>query len=391
MKDTVRVDLGERSYDIVVGPGVLAEAGRLIAAALGKKRRLIVVTDEMVAARHLAALEHALDVEGLACAGPPIVLPPGERTKDFEHLEQLLEALLGRGLERSTVLVALGGGVVGDLTGFAAAVALRGLDFIQVPTTLLAQVDSSVGGKTGINSRHGKNLIGAFHQPKLVLADTKVIDTLPPREVRAGYAEVVKYGLINDPGFFDWLEANGAAVIAGDPEKRRHAVAVSCRAKAAIVGADERESGQRALLNLGHTFGHAFEAACDFGDTLRHGEAVALGLTLAFDLSVQLGLCPAADALRVRAHLFEMGLPTGPADIPGVPWHPAQLLAAMSHDKKVRDGRITFVLARGIGRSFLADDVDAADVLRVLEARAADSFRPAVSIIHLPSYSKYTE
>ncbi|MEI8395547.1 MAG: 3-dehydroquinate synthase [Rhodospirillaceae bacterium] len=372
MKDKVRVELGARSYDIVIGQGVLAEAGRLIAAAIGHKRRLITITDQNIAARpHLAAFEHALEAEGLTRLGPAIVLPAGERTKDFDHLEQLLGAVLGRGIERSTVLVALGGGVVGDLTGFAAATALRGLDFIQVPTTLLSQVDSSVGGKTGINSRHGKNLIGAFHQPRLVLADTGVIDTLDPREVRSGYAEIVKYGLINDPGFFDWLESHAPAVIGGDADARRHAIAASCRAKAEIVGADERESGRRALLNLGHTFGHAFEAACDFNDTLRHGEAVALGMTLAFDLSVHLGLCPAADALRVRAHMFELGLPTGPTEVSGLPWNPAELLAHMARDKKVKDGRITFVLARGIGRAFIADDVDPAEVLRVLEARAA--------------------
>jgi 3-dehydroquinate synthase len=367
MRDVVRVELGSRGYDIVVGPGVIAEAGRLIAGAIGKHRRLIVVTDQTVASRHLAALQQALDREGLADGGPAVILPPGERTKDFDHLEQLLDALFARGLERSTVLVALGGGVVGDLVGFAAAIALRGLDFVQIPTTLLAQVDSSVGGKTGINNRHGKNLIGAFHQPRLVLADTRVVDTLARREVLSGYAEVVKYGLINDPAFFEWLERHGAAVIAGDQDARRHAVETSCRAKAAIVGADERESGARALLNLGHTFGHALEAACDFGDTLTHGEGVAIGLALAFDLSVVLGLAPAADALRVRRHLFEVGLPTGPADVPGVPWHPGHLLAHMGRDKKVRDGRIAFVLARGIGQAFLATEVDPVEVLKVLE------------------------
>jgi 3-dehydroquinate synthase len=371
MRDTVRVELGSRSYDIVVGPGVIAEAGRLIAGTIGKGRRLIVVTDETVAGRHLPALQQALDREGLADGGAPVILPSGEKTKDFGHLEQLLEALLARGLERSTVLVALGGGVVGDVAGFAAAVALRGLDFIQIPTTLLAQVDSSVGGKTGINSRHGKNLIGAFHQPRLVLADTRVVDTLPRREVLSGYAEIVKYGLIGDPAFFEWLERHGAAVISGDPDARRYAVQTSCRAKAAIVGADEREAGTRALLNLGHTFGHALEAACDFGDTLTHGEGVAIGMVLAFELSVALGLAPAADALRVRRHLFEIGLPTGPADVPGLPWHPDHLIAHMSKDKKVRDGRVTFVLAHGIGQAFLAAEVDPADVRKVLEPRPA--------------------
>jgi 3-dehydroquinate synthase len=366
MKEIVRVELDHRGYDIIVGPGVMASAGRLIAETIGKRRRLIVVTDQTVAKRHLPALEHALDREGLADGGSAILLPPGERTKSFEHLEQLLEAVLGRGIERSTVLVALGGGVVGDLVGFTAAIALRGLDFIQIPTTLLAQVDSSVGGKTGINSRHGKNLIGAFHQPRLVLADTQVMDTLPKRDVLSGYAEVVKYGLIGDPCFFEWLEQKGTAVVAGESDARRYAVRVSCQAKARIVGADEREAGSRALLNLGHTFGHALEAACDFGDTLTHGEAVAIGMVLAFDLSVMLGLAPAADALRVRRHLFEVGLPCGPADVPGLPWHPEHLLAHMSRDKKVRDGRIAFVLTRGIGQAFLAADVDSADVLKIL-------------------------
>ncbi len=368
VRDTVRVELGERSYDILVGAGVLAEAGRHIAGAIGRKRRLVIVTDENVrAAGHLAVVEQALGAEGLPVTGAAIVLPPGEHIKGCDSFGTLLESLLGRGIDRKTVLVALGGGVIGDLTGFAAACALRGLDFIQIPTTLLSQVDSSVGGKTGINSKHGKNLIGAFHQPKLVLADTAVLDTLEPREVRSGYAEVVKYGLINDPAFFGWLERHGEEVIAGDDKARRQAVTTSCRAKAAIVGADERESGQRALLNLGHTFGHAFEAACGYDDRLRHGEAVALGMVLAFELSVRLGLCPAADALRVRAHLFEAGLPTGRADVPEVPWIAEELLAHMGHDKKVCDGRITFVLARGIGKAFLTSEVDTADVLQVLE------------------------
>ena len=291
VRDTVRVELGDRSYQILVGKGVLAEAGKHIAAAIGRKRRLVVVADtNVINARHLETLFDALDSEGLL---PPaereIRLLPGEGAKDFQHLEKLLNDLFMMGIDRKTVLIALGGGVIGDLTGFAAACALRGLDFIQIPTTLLSQVDSSVGGKTGINSKHGKNLIGAFHQPKLVLADTGVLDTLEKRELLSGYAEVVKYGLINDLGFFEWLEENGEKVIAGDDQARRHAVTTSCRAKAAIVGADERESGQRALLNLGHTFGHALEAACGYDDRLRHGEAVALGMALAFDVSVRLG------------------------------------------------------------------------------------------------------
>ena len=369
VRETVRVDLGGRGYDILVGDGVLAEAGRHIAVAIGHDRPLVIVTDAFIAGKgHLATLQRALDAEGLTQRGSALVLPQGESTKDFRWFKWLLDGLFDLGIDRKTVLVALGGGVIGDITGFAAACALRGLDFIQVPTTLLSQVDSSVGGKTGINSRHGKNLIGAFHQPRLVLADTAVLDTLDRREVRSGYAEVLKYALINDPDFFEWLETYGDAVIAGDHLARIHAVTVSCRAKAAIVGADERESGRRALLNLGHTFGHALEAACCFDDRLRHGEAVALGMALAFDLSAQAGLCPAADAARVRAHLARLGMPSRRADVPAVPWVPRELLVHMGHDKKVSDGRITFVLARGIGQAFLTADVAAADVLSVLEA-----------------------
>ncbi|CAK0760920.1 3-dehydroquinate synthase [uncultured Gammaproteobacteria bacterium] len=367
--ETVRVNLGPRSYDIVVGTGVLAEAGSRI-AAMADKRRVIVISDQTVAGLHLATLERSLVAAGVATTGPALLLPPGEGAKSFARLEQVLDNLLGRGIDRGTMLVALGGGVVGDLVGFVAAIALRGLDFIQIPTTLLAQVDSSVGGKTGINSRHGKNLIGAFHQPQLVLADITTLDSLPVRDVRAGYAEVVKYGLINDPAFFDWLEAHGPALLKGDHAARTRAVVTSCRAKAAVVGADERESGDRALLNLGHTFGHALETACGYDDRLHHGEAVAVGMVLAFELSVRLGLAPAADALRVRQHLFQAGLPTGPGDLPTVPWRPAELVGHMAHDKKTRDGRLTFVLARGIGQSFVAHDVDPAEVEAVLAGHA---------------------
>jgi len=257
--------------------------------------------------------------------------------------------------------------VIGDITGFAAASALRGIDFIQVPTTLLSQVDSSVGGKTGINSPHGKNLIGAFHQPRLVIADTATLDTLPRREVLAGYAEVAKYGLIRLPDFFAWLEENGRRVVDGDSAARRHAVTVSCRAKADIVGVDERESGDRALLNLGHTFGHALEAATGFGQTLLHGEGVAIGMVMAFDLSVKLGLCPAEDARRARAHLAAVGLPVRAADVAGVAWDVDGLVRSMAKDKKVQDGRITFILAEGIGKAFTRRDVDAASVRAVLE------------------------
>ncbi len=363
--DTVRLDLGPRSYDILVGDGVLAESGPRI-AAVTKGKAPIVVTDENVAPLHLATLERSLRATGIE-PGQAIVLPAGEKTKDIAHFERLMDAILERGIERQAVLLALGGGVIGDITGFAAASALRGIDFIQVPTTLLSQVDSSVGGKTGINSRHGKNLIGAFHQPKLVIADTATLDTLPKREVLAGYAEVVKYGLIRLPDFFAWLEQNGARVVAGDSDARRHAVTTSCRAKADIVGVDERESGDRALLNLGHTFGHALEAATGFGSRLLHGEAVSIGMALAFDLSVRLGLCPAADADRARAHLAGVGLPVRPTDIPGVEWDVDELILSMAKDKKVKDGRITFVLVRGLGEAFTLRDVEPAQVRALLE------------------------
>lgn len=362
--DTVRLDLGARSYDILVGDGVLSDAGERI-AAVTKGRAPIVVTDANVAPLHLDSLNAAMIEAGIA-PSPAIILPAGEKTKDFGHFQTLLDDILGRGIERSTVLLALGGGVIGDITGFAAASALRGIDFIQVPTTLLSQVDSSVGGKTGINSRHGKNLIGAFHQPRLVIADTATLDTLPKREVLAGYAEVVKYGLIRLPDFFTWLERNGQRVVDGDSAARRHAVTTSCRAKADIVGVDERESGDRALLNLGHTFGHALEAATGFGQTLLHGEGVSIGMVLAFDLSVKLGLCPAEDARRARAHLASVGLPVRPTDIPGVAWNVDELIRSMAKDKKVSDGRITFILANGIGKAFTRRDVDADAVRAVL-------------------------
>ncbi|UEM21545.1 3-dehydroquinate synthase [Skermanella mucosa] len=366
MRDIVRVDLAERSYDIVIGPGVIAGAGARISALAGR-RPVVVVTDDTVAPLHLPALEASLDEAGVRRNGPAIVLPAGEKTKSFVHLEALLDDLLGRGIERSTMLVALGGGVIGDLAGFAAAVALRGLDFVQVPTTLLAQVDSSVGGKTGINTRQGKNLVGSFHQPRLVLADTGALATLSRRHMLAGYAEVVKYGLIDDAGFFAWLEEHGAAVCAGEPEALVRAVTVSCAAKAAIVGQDERESGRRALLNFGHTFGHALEAAVGYDDRLLHGEGVALGMGLAFDLSARLGYCDAEVPARVRRHLDRIGLPTRLGQVAGVTWDTQELLGHMAKDKKVQDGRITFVLARGIGQAFTARDIDGREVAAVLD------------------------
>ena len=360
-RETIRVGLGPRSYDIVIGPGALAEAGDRI-AALGRGKRVIVIADVRVAALHGAALDAALAKAGIAVE--TLTVPPGEATKSMTVLAGLLDRILGLGIERGTLLVALGGGVVGDLAGFAAAVALRGLDFVQIPTTLLAQVDSSVGGKTGVNSQHGKNLIGAFHQPLLVLADTALLATLPARELRAGYAEVVKYGALGDAAFFDWLEGHGPKLLAGDGAATIHAVRRSCEMKAEIVGQDEREAAQRALLNLGHTFGHALEAETGYGDALLHGEAVAIGMVMAFDLSVRLGLCPAADRDRVARHLAAVGLPTRPDRSRN--WSVDALLHHMTRDKKVRDGRLTFILVRGIGQAFVTNEVPAEPVAAVL-------------------------
>ncbi len=362
--ETVHVALGARSYDVLVGEGLLAAAGGHIAPLL-QLDRTIVVTDENVAPLHLETLQRSLTEAGIASEA--IVLPPGDRTKSFARLNGLVDTLLDQGIERASTLLALGGGVIGDLAGFAAAITLRGIDYIQIPTTLLAQVDSSVGGKTAINAAQGKNLIGAFHQPRLVLADIGTLDTLPRRELLAGYAEVVKYGLINDPKFFVWLEEHGAAIHAGDRAARRKAVVWSCQSKADIVSADERESGQRALLNLGHTFGHALEAQAGYSDILLHGEAVAIGMTMAFDLSVRMGLCPPEDAVRVRRHFANIGLETGLGPVQGTVWNPRELLANMGRDKKVRDGRMTFVLVRGIGRAFLCREVAARDIRATLK------------------------
>jgi 3-dehydroquinate synthase len=366
--DVVRVELGPRSYDIKIGGGLITRAGELAASVL-RQKRVIVITDTHVARLHLDALLQSL--RGAGITAESIVLPSGEATKSFTELESLCDQLLALKAERGTTLVALGGGVIGDITGFAAAILLRGIDFIQVPTTLLAQVDSSVGGKTGINTAHGKNLVGSFYQPRLVLADIEALDTLPRREMLAGYAEVVKYGLINDPAFFSWCEGHAAGLISGEASARRHAIAESCKAKARIVGADERESADRALLNLGHTFGHALEAECGYGDELLHGEAVAIGMVMAFDLSARLGLCPLEDAARVQRHLASIGLPTSPSWIDGRSWSSGRLVEHMSRDKKVKDGRIGFVLARGIGQAFTPAYADLADVEAMLDEAIA--------------------
>ncbi|MBX3502454.1 MAG: 3-dehydroquinate synthase [Alphaproteobacteria bacterium] len=368
----VPVALGERAYDILIGPDLIARAGEHCAPHV-PRRRAIVVTDEAVAQLHLQKLVAALGSAGIEA--PAVVVPAGEASKDFGEFGRLIEALLDQRPDRDTVLIALGGGVVGDLCGFAASVLLRGVDFIQVPTTLLAQVDSSVGGKTAINTRHGKNLVGTFYQPRLVLADTGVLDTLPRRELLAGYAEIAKYGLIDDEPFFAWLESNGHRVIDGDARARGEAIARSCTSKARIVAQDEREqAGVRDLLNLGHTFGHALEKETGYGGGLLHGEAVAIGMVLAFDMSAALGLCPAADARRVRAHLEAVGLPVSPLTIAGSNvrgWDAARLVEHMGADKKNRDGKLTFILAHGIGRSFVRRGVDGAAALDTMRRALA--------------------
>lgn len=352
-REVVPVALGERAYEIVVGRGLLDEAGGRIAAL--KARAAAIVSDANVDARYGERLAGSLAGSGMRASR--IVVAPGEGSKSYAALGAVCEAVLEARIERGDLVVALGGGVVGDLAGFAAAIVRRGVRLVQIPTTLLAQVDSSVGGKTGINSPLGKNLVGAFHQPRLVLADTGLLDTLPVREVRAGYAEVAKYGLIDDADFFAWCEANWRGVFAGGPERDR-AVAQSCRAKAAMVVRDEREDGERALLNLGHTFAHALERIVAYDPArLVHGEAVAIGLCLAFRFSAALGLCAEEEAGRVASHLAAVGLPTGLRDVPGGHGGAADLLDAMVQDKKVSEGRLTFILAHGIGRSFIARDI----------------------------------
>jgi 3-dehydroquinate synthase len=362
---TVNVPLGERAYDIVIGRGALSSLGKRL-AVLRPHVRAAVVTDSTVAKLYLDMAEAALSEAGIGSVR--VVVPAGEKSKSFRVFERVCESIIAERIERGDVVVALGGGVVGDLAGFAAAVVRRGLDVVQVPTTLLAQVDSSVGGKTGINSQHGKNLIGSFHQPILVIADTALLDTLPQREFRAGYAEVVKYGLLGDAAFFSWLEANWRDVFAGGPA-REHAIAVSCRAKAGTVARDERESGERALLNLGHTFGHALEAATGFSDQLLHGEAVAIGMVLAFEFSARGGLLSASDAERVARHIGAVGLPDRlsaiTAELPGA----ERLLELMAQDKKVKRGKLALILARGIGQAFVEPDVDAAEIRQFLEEK----------------------
>jgi 3-dehydroquinate synthase len=357
----VPVSLADRSYEILIGDRLLETAGALMLPVLGKQRRAVIVTDaSVVAAGHLARLQSGLAAAGIGA--PVITLPSGEATKSWTRLAELCDELLALGTDRNTCLIALGGGVIGDLTGFAASIVMRGVEFIQIPTTLLSQVDSSVGGKTGINTAKGKNMVGSFHQPRLVLADLDCLATLPARELRAGYAEVVKYGVLGDLPFFAWLETHGAAVLAGDRAAQAYAVEQSCRAKAAIVAEDEREGGRRALLNLGHTFGHALEAETGFGTALLHGEAVSIGMVQAMDLSVRLGLTPKEDADRLVRHLQAVGMPWRSADVPGAPFDPERLLAHMAHDKKASHGSLTFVVCTGLGRSEVRRGVDPAVV-----------------------------
>ncbi len=361
--ETVHVDLPGRAYDIHIGPGLLDKAGAFLTGLSGR-RHVCIVTDQNVADLHLAQLQTGLAEAGLTSEA--LALPPGEATKCWAELERTVEWLLAQRVERGDVVVAFGGGVIGDLAGFAAAILRRGVRFVQIPTSLLAQVDSSVGGKTGINSPSGKNLIGAFHQPSLVLADTALLGTLTPRDFLAGYGEVVKYGLLGDATFFDWLETEGPALAAGDMAARVRAVKRSCQMKADIVQRDETEQGDRALLNLGHTFCHALEAATGYSDRLLHGEGVAIGCALAFELSARMGLCSQEDPSRVRAHLRDMGMKVDIADIPGDLPDAAGLLDLMGQDKKVKDGKLRFILVRGIGDAFITSDVPRDKVLGVL-------------------------
>jgi 3-dehydroquinate synthase len=365
----VDVALGDRSYDIVIGRDVLASLGARV-AALRPGVRTAIVTDRTVAQHWLEKTEASLAAAGIPSSR--VIVDEGEGSKTYHGLEQVSEALVAAKIERNDLVIALGGGVVGDLAGFAAAILRRGVDFVQVPTSLLAQVDSSVGGKTGINSPRGKNLLGAFHQPVLVIADTAVLDTLSPRQFRAGYAEVAKYGVLGDEAFFTWLENNHGEVFKGGAA-REHAIATSCRAKAAIVARDERETGDRALLNLGHTFGHALEAATGFSDRLFHGEGVAIGTVLAAEFSASLGMIPQSDAARVKRHLAEVGLPTHLQDIAGFAQEGLAdadaLLALMAQDKKVRRGKLTFILLEAVGRAVIAKDVDPSRVRDFLQAK----------------------
>lgn len=364
MRDVVSVNLPGREYDVHIGPGLLADAGVLIAPLLSQPR-VRVITDETVGALHLETLRAGLATAGISMEA--MALPPGESTKSWENLTTCVEWLLDQKVERRDVVIAFGGGVIGDLVGFAASILRRGVRFVQIPTSLLAQVDSSVGGKTGINTRHGKNLVGAFHQPSLVLADIDVLGTLTPRDFLAGCGEVVKYGLLGDAAFFEWLEVNGPAMAAGDVAARVYAVRRSVQMKAEIVTRDETEQGDRALLNLGHTFCHALEAATGYSERLLHGEGVAIGCALAFQVSSQMGLCSQEDPSRLRAFLKNMGMKTDLRDIEGDLPDTQALVELMGQDKKVLDGQLRFILTRGIGTSFVTSDVHRELIVEVLD------------------------
>ncbi|WP_298862905.1 3-dehydroquinate synthase [uncultured Sulfitobacter sp.] len=364
MNERVHVALPGRAYDVEIGPGLLGQTGAFIAPLL-KRPRVVVISDETVAGLHLETLRDGLSAAAISMES--LILPAGEGTKCWSELMRCVEWLLDQEVERGDVVVAFGGGVIGDLVGFAAAILRRGVRFVQIPTSLLAQVDSSVGGKTGINTHHGKNLVGAFHQPSLVLADTAVLGTLKPRDFLAGYGEVVKYGLLGDADFFDWLEQNGPDLADGNGVARVEAVRRSVQMKADIVMRDETEQGERALLNLGHTFGHALEAATGYSDRLLHGEGVAIGCALAFELSARMGLCAQEAPSRVRAHLRDMGMKVDLSDIEGDLPDAKALLALMGQDKKVVEGQLRFILARSIGASFVTGDVAKADVLALLD------------------------
>jgi 3-dehydroquinate synthase len=368
MSRRIDVGLGARSYQVLVGPGLIGTAGEAMAPLL-KRRRTAVVSDETVWRLHGPRLTAALERAGIAVL--PVIVAPGEQTKSFEGLADVSDRLLALELERGDVITAFGGGVVGDLAGFAAAIYKRGVDFVQIPTTLLAQVDSSVGGKTAIDTPRGKNLVGAFHQPRLVLADLDVLATLPEREMRCGYAEVIKYGLLGDFGFFEWLEANGADVLAREPAALAHAVARSVEMKAEIVAEDETEQGRRALLNLGHTFGHALEAETGYGEALLHGEAVGAGMALAFRFSAAQGLCPSQDAVRATAAIAAAGLPTTLAEVAAKPFNAERLVRHMAQDKKAEGGKLTFILACKLGEAFVAKDAAAAAVTAFLQQEGA--------------------
>jgi len=365
VKDAIslNVDLGQRSYAIHISEGILKTAGTIIAPLLSRPKTVI-VTDENVAKFHLESLHASLDQAGIEHSS--IILPPGEATKSYEKFSFLCDALLENDVERNDIIIAFGGGVIGDLAGFAAAVLRRGVNFVQIPTSLLAQVDSSVGGKTGINSRHGKNLVGAFHQPLAVIIDIALLDTLPPRQLAAGYAEIAKYGLLGDIEFFEWLEANAPALFAGDGQVRIKAISKSCQAKADIVSRDEKEHGVRALLNLGHTFGHALEGATGYGERLLHGEGVSIGIVLAFKFSEKLGLLNPGTSKRVEAHFKSTGLPTTLSDIPGDLPDAQTLVNFMRQDKKATSGKLVFILAKSIGETFVAKDIKESDILNFM-------------------------